>query len=156
MRRKDREITDIDQIMEIIKKCDVLSLAFFDNDYPYIVPLNFGCSREADKIELYFHGAAEGKKLELIKQNNHVAFEMNCSRQLIPADKACEYSLQYESVCGNGRAYILGEQAKLNALKHIMQQYTGKREHEFNAAEVNAVTVFKIIVNEIHGKAIKR
>ncbi|MDF2587373.1 MAG: pyridoxamine 5-phosphate oxidase family protein, partial [Anaerocolumna sp.] len=42
MRRTDREITDLNQIVDIMKRCDVCRLAFFDKEYPYIVPLNFG------------------------------------------------------------------------------------------------------------------
>jgi nitroimidazol reductase NimA-like FMN-containing flavoprotein (pyridoxamine 5'-phosphate oxidase superfamily) len=66
MRRKDREVTDMNEIIEIIKKCDVCRLAFFDKEYPYIVPLNFGYSYDGAKLELYFHGANAGKKLELL------------------------------------------------------------------------------------------
>lgn len=151
-----KEITDIDQIMAIMEKCDSLSLALFDAEYPYIVPMNFGVKHEADTIELYFHCASAGKKLELIKQNNHVAFEMSCSRKLVAGDAACEYSMEYESVCGAGRAYLLDDEAKLAALKHIMQHYTGKYEHEFKTSAVGAVTVFKVVVDELHSKALKR
>lgn len=43
MRRKDREITDFHELIEIMKKCDVCRIALKDEDgYPYIVPLNFG------------------------------------------------------------------------------------------------------------------
>ena len=42
MRRKDREITDFDEMIKIIEKCDTCRLALNDGEYPYIVPLNFG------------------------------------------------------------------------------------------------------------------
>ena len=42
MRRKDREIKDFNEIIEIIRKCDVCRIALHDGDFPYIVPLNFG------------------------------------------------------------------------------------------------------------------
>ena len=42
MRRKDRQITEFNEIIEIIKKCDVCRIALNDKDFPYIVPLNFG------------------------------------------------------------------------------------------------------------------
>jgi len=62
MRRKDREITQPEQIYEIIKKCDVCRIAFFDKDFPYIVPVNFGATFENGVFILYFHGADAGKK----------------------------------------------------------------------------------------------
>lgn len=54
MRRKDREITDFNEIMNIINKCDVCRLALFDEDYPYIVPLNFGVDKEDDQFVFVF------------------------------------------------------------------------------------------------------
>ena len=38
MRRKDREVTQPEEIFDIIKKCDVCRIAFFDEKFPYIVP----------------------------------------------------------------------------------------------------------------------
>lgn len=57
MRRTDREIKEFNEIIEVIKKCDVCRLALHDEEYPYIVPLNFGMQLENGKVVLYFHGA---------------------------------------------------------------------------------------------------
>ena len=58
MRRSDREITKFSEIIAIIEKCDVCRLALNDEDYPYILPLNFGINiTEDNNLELYFHGA---------------------------------------------------------------------------------------------------
>ena len=57
MRRKDREITDYNAILEIMKKCDVCRIAFFNEKYPYIIPLNFGVLLRDNNFKLYFHGA---------------------------------------------------------------------------------------------------
>ena len=46
MRRKDREITDFDEMMKIIAKCDTCRVAMFDETFPYIIPLNFGTDLE--------------------------------------------------------------------------------------------------------------
>lgn len=83
MRRSDREIKDFDEIIEVINKCDVCRLAINDGDYPYIVPMNFGLNIEDGKVVLYFHCASEGKKLELLRKNNKVAFEMDCGHEFI-------------------------------------------------------------------------
>ena len=74
MLRKDREITDLDRIQEIISRSEVCRLAFFDEGYPYILPMNFGFERVEDTFVLYFHTALRGKKLELLKANNPVSF----------------------------------------------------------------------------------
>ena len=62
MRRNDREVTDINEIMEIIADCDVCRLALNDDEYPYIIPLNFGAELVDGKVTLYFHSALKGKK----------------------------------------------------------------------------------------------
>ena len=61
MRRKDREITDFNEMLEIMKKCDVCRIALNDEEFPYIVPLNFGLDIQEDKVLLYFHSAMKGK-----------------------------------------------------------------------------------------------
>ena len=77
MRRKDREIRDIDEIVRILNEAQVCRLALFDGEYPYIIPMCFGFDLDGDKLELYFHCAARGKKLDLIKENNRAAFEID-------------------------------------------------------------------------------
>lgn len=155
LRRRDREIKEFDSILEIIKKCDVCSVAFYDDEYPYVIPLNFGFLKKEEELTLYFHGAKNGKKIDLLKKNNKVAFEMNCSHKLILGNRACDATMEYESVCGNGSMqHVSGEEKEL-ALNLLMRQYTGQEKHEFDEKEVNAVMILKIEVHEIHGKAIK-
>ena len=83
MRRKDREIKDFNEIIEIIKKCDVCRIVLNDKDFPYIVPLNFGLEVQGEQVFLYFHAAKEGKKLDLIAKDNRATFEMDCDHQFI-------------------------------------------------------------------------
>jgi nitroimidazol reductase NimA-like FMN-containing flavoprotein (pyridoxamine 5'-phosphate oxidase superfamily) len=156
MRRKDREITDIEEIIAIIQKCAVCRLALFDQEYPYIVPLNFGYLRKKDKLELYFHGANAGKKLSLINQNNKASFEMDCSHKLITAEKACDYTMEYESVMGTGTIEILGDGEKIQALTQLMKQYSNDSSFEFDENHVKAVAVFKLVVNTLTAKRLKR
>ncbi|MBD9243128.1 MAG: pyridoxamine 5'-phosphate oxidase family protein, partial [Clostridiales bacterium] len=42
MRRSDREITDLGEILSIINDCKVIHLAMVDDGEPYLLPLNFG------------------------------------------------------------------------------------------------------------------
>ena len=44
MRRSDREITDLGEILSIINDCKVIHLAMVDDGEPYLLPLNFGLS----------------------------------------------------------------------------------------------------------------
>ncbi len=82
MRRKDREIINKEQIWRIMQRCGVCRVAFHDAEYPYIVPLNFGIGK-GEPLTLYFHCAAQGKKLDLMQRDRRVSFEMDCAHQLV-------------------------------------------------------------------------
>lgn len=102
MRRKDREITNYDKMLEIMKSCDCCRIGLNDKDGVYIIPLNFGYEENSGILTLYFHGASEGKKIDLIKQQNTASFEMDTKHQLVEADVACSYSYLYQSIMGKG------------------------------------------------------
>ncbi|MCD7809932.1 MAG: pyridoxamine 5'-phosphate oxidase family protein [Erysipelotrichaceae bacterium] len=68
MRRKDREVTDLDTFINIIDQCDIIRLGLSDNEYPYIVPVNFAYTVEDKQICFYIHGATAGRKYELMNQ----------------------------------------------------------------------------------------
>ena len=156
MRRKDREVSNMDEMLEIIKKCDVCRIAFFDDDYPYIIPMNFGYVCHGTEVEFYFHCANAGKKLSLIQSNPKVGFEMDCSHNLITGEMACDYTMEYESVCGDGIIELLEEDQKITALTHLMKQYTKETSFEFHEKHLKSVTVFKLKVNHMVGKRLQR
>ena len=71
MRRKDREVTEMEEIQQIFDECKVCRIGIMDENGPYIVPVNYGYVREEGKVILYIHGAREGKKIDLIRKNAH-------------------------------------------------------------------------------------
>ncbi len=70
-------------IIRIMEKCDVCRIALNNNGYPYILPLNFGMKVDNNIVELYFHGANEGMKYDLIQNDNRASFEMDCEHRLV-------------------------------------------------------------------------
>lgn len=154
MRRKDREVTNMEEILDIMRKCDVCRIAFFDKEYPYIIPMNFGFSN--DMKNLYFHGANVGKKIDLLKANPNIGFEMDCSHRLITGEKACDYTMEFESICGNGQLYLLEAEDKIDALNHLMRQYSKKHNFEYNERYLKEVAVFCCKVNEIYAKRLMK
>lgn len=158
MRRKDREVTDITEIVEIIKKCDCCNLALFDEEYPYVVPLNFGYRFTEGKLRLYFHGANAGTKLALMKKNPRAAFTMHTAHTYIPGSEtsACEATMEYESVCGSGTLRLLAEEEKTAALTRLMQQYEAGETFHFDEKMVAAVAVLELSVAHVSGKRLKK
>lgn len=154
MRRKDRQVSLPGEVEKIIRKCRVCRLGLFDEAGPYIVPLNFGYAVREGNYTLYFHSAREGRKIEAIRQNPRVAFEMDCGAEVYAADAEtpCTYSSRFESVVGEGRARLLeGHADKAAALNAIMRQQTG-REFAFSEAMTGAVAVIAVEVDGLTAK----
>ncbi len=151
MRRSDREITDKEEMTAVLKKCDVCRLAFCDGEYPYIIPLNFGMSLSDGMPVLYFHGAKEGKKLELIRQNGRASFEADCSHRLVFNDQKKSCTMEYESVIGCGRVEMVADEEKHDALCRIMEHYYDE-PMPFDDAVVPRTAVFKLTVEHMTGK----
>ena len=151
MRRKDREITDFDEIVEIIKKCDVCRLALKDGDFPYIVPLNFGLDVQDKQVTFYFHCAMEGKKLDLIRKDNRAAFEMDCNHNFILNEERMSCTMGYESVMGHGTISFVPEEEKYEVLKILMRQYHAE-DFASDTHMMKVTTVMKLTVTDMTGK----
>lgn len=152
MRRKDREIVDAREIVKIMKRCDVCRLAINDDGFPYLVPLNFGLTFDGTKIALFFHGATEGRKIELLRADPRASFEMDCEHRLqYFAEKGyCTFS--YESVVGRGRVSFLEGAEKDAALRAIMDRYHPAQNAWYNPAATSRTLVYKLDVDKVVGK----
>lgn len=151
MRRSDREITDREELMQIMRECDVCRLALNDDGYPYILPLNFGMREENDKIVLYFHGAAEGTKYTLIERDNRASFEMDCKHELVSDLSRGYCTMNYKSVIGRGIIEIVPEGEKYEALKLLVDHYH-EEGFPFGEAAIPRTKVLKLTVTQMTGK----
>ena len=152
MRRSDREVTTFEGMIAIIEKCDVCRLALNDDDYPYILPLNFGMNITDDnRLELYFHGASEGTKYGLIARDNRASFEMDCEHNLVSELERGSCTMEYQSVIGQGHIEMIPEEGKLEALRILMKHYH-MEDFPFNKAVMPRTTVFKLVVEKMTGK----
>lgn len=149
MRRSDREVKELKDIVAIMEKCDVCRIALNNNGYPYILPLNFGMCVKEDKIELYFHGAMEGTKYDLMEKDNRVSFEMDCEHRLVTEQGSC--TMEYESVIGQGYMELLPADETYHALCVLMEHYH-KEDFSFNKAVMPQTKVFKLVVEKVTGK----
>lgn len=151
MRRKDREVTELSEIRKVIDTCKVCRMGLIDDEGVYIVPVNYGYELEDGNLILYFHGAKEGKKLELLHKNPKIGIEMDCGHNLVEGKMPCQYSYNYASMIGKGTARITEDpEEKIKALELIMKQQTGKDFDAFrkNPKLANAVTIIRVDVSE--------
>lgn len=157
MRKAHYEITDRAEMAKIMEKCLACRIALNDGDYPYIVPLNFGFSFEDGVITLYFHSAGVGKKIEMLKENGKVGFELDTSLRVVPADVPCDYAMEFESIIGSGEITFLEDADKPFALQCIMKQYEpDKGPFTFSPEMIAATTVMKLTVKDITCKRIMK
>ena len=158
MKRKDKEITDIRDKINLIKKCKVCRIGLSENNKPYIIPLNYGYDFQNNTLTLFFHSAKEGKKMDIIKKNNNACFEVDCDNQLIEAEKACKYSYAFKSIIGFGKIIFFEDvNEKIYGLNKIMQHQTGKEDvFTFSPNEMKNVAVYKMVVEEFTGKQKKK
>lgn len=154
MRRTDREVTDINEILKIVDRAKILHLGLFDTDYPYIVPLHYGYEYKDGNLIFYMHGAKEGYKLDLIRSNQNVCVELECDIELVSGDDIpCQYSSTFASVIGRGYAELVkDEQEKIAGLKLLMLHQTGK-EFEIDERMAKTVEVIKVTVHSFTAKS---
>ena len=152
MRRQDREITELDELLEIINRCDICRLALNDDGYPYILPLNFGTEVNDGKLTLYFHSALEGYKVGLFEKDNRATFEMDCKHELEYFEDKGYCTMSYESVIGRGRIEILPEEEKQEALERLMAHYHPGENAPFNPAAIPRTLVYALIIEKMTGK----
>ena len=150
--KREFRITDENQILAILDTAKVLHLGLAVDNEPYVVPLNYGYTMEDGRLTLYLHGATQGKKLDMIRTNSKVFFEMDCDRVPFEGEKPCQYGLVYSSVMGRGTAHIVDDvEEKMKALTTLMKTQTGK-DFTFNERLVSIVAVIRIDVSEYTAK----
>ena len=128
-----------------------------ENGYPQIIPMNFVLIKES----IYMHSHIRGEKLENIKRNSKVGFEVDKNLEFLPSyffdpNDASLADTLYISVVIKGQAQIVNDvNEKVLALNALMKKYQpeGRYEPMSNDMKVlEAVAVIKIIPNEMNGK----
>ena len=148
MRRNDREVTSMEEIYDILCRCDTVRIGI-SADPVYIVPMSFGCELKDGSITIYTHCAKEGMKLDLLSRNDRVCIEADiCQR--IDRERATAY---YESIIGFGTCRVTDEPGEVrNALKSIMGHYGADGAKVDRCVMSDMVSVMKIELDSVTGK----
>lgn len=149
MRKKEREIKNFEEILEVIGRCDTLRIGIQDAPYPYIVPVSFGFSAEAGALVFYFHGAKEGKKHTLLAKNADVCIEADICHSFVKTGKSA--TCVYESVIGYGKAEIVTGQEAEKGIE-LLLAHCGFQDMAYNKKVLDKMYVYKITVENITGK----
>ncbi len=153
MRRKDREVTEKEKLLEILDQAEVCRLAINAKPAPYIVPLNFGYIWDKSLL-LYFHSALDGRKIDLLLENKTVGFELDTGHTLVTGEKPCDWSMNYKSIIGTGTIMFLESEAdQILALNCIMSKYGFTGKPEYQKEMFAKMRFYKLVVQEMTGKA---
>ena len=152
MTKRERQVTEEAKILHILDTAKILHLGLCADNVPYVVPMNYGYTMEQGKLTLYLHSAVRGKKLDMIRENPTVFFEMNCDLIPFEGPVPCRYGLSYSSLMGQGHARIIDDpEEKQEAMTRLMKTQSGK-DFSFNEKLVSIVSVIRIDVSEYTAK----
>jgi len=149
MRRKERAITDRAEIDAILASEKVMHLALCVDNMPFLVPVFYAY----DGTALYFHSAPAGSKINILKQNNQVCFEVCAYYGVIEDERACDFEAHHRTVIGTGRAvFVEDPEEKIRALDQIVALFT-KTHFTYPAPKLAHTTVIRIDIDQIKGKS---
>ena len=153
MTKRERQVADPEQILHILDTGKVLHLGLAVNDEPYVVPMNYGYTMEDGRLTLYLHSAVRGKKLDMMRANPKVFFEIDCDRETFEGRVPCQYGMVYSSIMGRGTATIVEDvEEKKQAMTILMKTQTGK-DFSFEDRLVSIVAVIRIDVSGYTAKS---
>ena len=148
MRRLEKEIKDRKQIETIMAKAKCCRIALVDGILPYIVPINFAVNNN----HLYFHSANEGKKIDILRKNNSVCFEIDIEGEIVESKTACSWGMKYVSVIGFGQAFFIEDNTKKRkALDILMEKYAGRSDFSYSDNDLDKIIIIDVKIVEISG-----
>lgn len=149
MRKSNQEIKDPEVIEEILTGAEFCRIAMMDDNIPYMLPFNYGYKDRC----IYIHSAPAGKKIDLLKRNGFVCFEVEQTARVLPEDKACKWATLYRSVVGYGEVEIITDfDGKKRGLEIIMAQHRAPDQTDFEPTEVKSIVILKLTISSITGK----
>lgn len=149
MRKANQEIKEEKVLEEILAGAVICRLAMVDGDLPYIVPFNYGYGEGC----IYIHSAPEGRKIELLKHNNLVCFEIEDTARIIKDEKACKWATMYRSVVGYGTVEIVTDlEGKQHGLEIIMAQHGAPDLTKFDPKNLKRMVILKLTITSMTGK----
>ena len=138
---------DIDKVITACKTC---YLGMSDNDFPYVLPMNFAL--DGDSVIL--HSAQSGRMWETIKKNQNVCINWTLGEDLAWQDEkvGCSYRVKSKSVMVEGKVEFINDfDEKTRCMQLLMAQYSD-REFKFSKPAVENVGIIKVVIDKITAK----
>jgi nitroimidazol reductase NimA-like FMN-containing flavoprotein (pyridoxamine 5'-phosphate oxidase superfamily) len=148
MRRADRQIKDTDVLENLLRQGDLVHLALADNNVPYLVTLNYAYEDGA----FYLHCARQGKKIDILRKNPNVFFQIVLLNKLITDEDPCEWTTKFKSLAGEAVAEIQETYEEKRKSLQILMKHYGMVNADFAERETKGVLTIKLTIKSITGK----
>ncbi len=152
MRRKQKEIQDRRVMMDILRSASVGHLGTINSEGRAMVkPVNF----VYHEGRIYFHSACEGEKINDIRRDGRVCFEIDEPIGFVEAiHQPCEARYRFRSIIIRGQAAIvMNREERISALQALMGKYQPAGNWPgFPEEKLALTTVVKITIDEMTGK----
>lgn len=142
---------DKETIYKVLDDAQICHVGFIHHSKPVVIPTIFG--RSADKI--YIHGATVSRLMVELEKGIDISLSVAHVDGLVLARSAFHHSMNYRSVVLFGKAKLVGDHEKNEALKVISDHLIHGRWEEVrepNAKELKATKVLEIQINEASAK----
>lgn len=149
MRRKEKAITDKKFLEAILREAQVCRLGLTDGDEAYIVPVNYAYHEGV----IWIHSAPEGRKMELLRHDGKVTFEIEGDSSVVRDAVPCRWTTRYRSVMGRGNVTIHDDEAtKREGMNLILQKYGFTGRPRYGKKDLEGMVVLKLKVEKLTGK----
>ncbi len=140
--------TDLKIIESIIEKATICRIGMTDGRRPYVVPVSFGYR---DHV-LYFHSSSSGAKMDMLRENDAVCLEFDVDIELVKAEQACKWDINYRSVIGFGRASIVEDlDEKRRALDLLMAHYS-EANYTYPEKALEKTAIVRVDIEQLTAK----
>jgi uncharacterized protein len=143
-------IHDRSEIDAILKQCKTCFVAMSDNDFPYVLPMNF--AMDGDRVIL--HSAQHGRMWETILKNPKVCINWTLGEELAWQDEqvGCSYRVKSKSVIIEGTAEIVEDMIeKERIIRQFMTQYS-ELPFKFSEPAIRNVGILLVPISKISAK----
>ncbi len=143
-------IENREEIDKIIRACKTCYLAMSDNDFPYVLPMNFAL----DGNSVIMHSAQSGRMWETLKRNPNVCINWIIGEDLAWQDVkvGCSYRVKSKSVLVEGKVEFVDDfDEKTRCMNLMMSQYSD-REFKFSKPAIENVGIIKVAIKKISAK----
>ena len=152
------EIKSKEKVIEFLSSQQTGRIASIDdNGFPQIIPMNFVFINDA----VYMHSHIRGEKLDNIKRNQKVGFEVDKSLEFLPsyfsdpADASLADTLYISVIIKGNAGSVSDKEEKTNALNGLMEKYQPEGGYEPIRSDMDVlkeVEVIKIVPESLRGK----